>query len=172
MKFGIFVRAGMAARVETGPANHHFRQLGQERRMEQLKLQAVWIVTGLGVVSLIGIFVRMRGGLHHSNMIAVCAVLALTIVTLVALVEPGRSVVVFFIVGGVFGAVITLIIIGARKPPPTSPALAGVTKEELTTVVKNELNDVLPKMRTELGLDAVKAELLNAIRQNKGQGGS
>lgn len=131
--------------------------------METIRLQAVWIVTGLGLVSLVGVFWRMRGGLHPSNLLAVCAVLILTVVTLVALVDTSYSAPVVFIMGGAFGALIVFIVTGSKKTPLTPNAPTCVTRDELTTAVKNGLDGASAELKRDLALDGLKAELLAAI---------
>ena len=75
-----------------------------------IKSQAVWIVTGLGLVSLIGLFARMRGGLHSENLRAVCAVLLFTFAALIAVTNNTFQHLGVLVIGILFGGVVASVI--------------------------------------------------------------
>jgi len=65
----------------------------------------VWIIAGIGLISLIGVFVRMVGGFGPFNLRVVAIVLVATFASLLALRDNGSTTAAMGILGAIAGYV-------------------------------------------------------------------
>lgn len=95
------------------------------------KTQFMWIIAGLGLVALVGVFKRMRGGFHTENVLVFCATLALVFGGLIAIKERPFAFIGAALAGIVAGGVVGYFIGRERKGVALSAEDLKSTSDDL-----------------------------------------